>query len=62
MAIRFGASSPITRVTKVSAIVTSTMATGWAAVPRKPSGSTSGRDSDTAAAAEARKPASVIPI
>jgi hypothetical protein len=62
MAIRFGASSPNTRVTKVSTMVTSTIAVGWAAAPRKPSGSTSGWDSDTAAAADARKPASVMPI
>ena len=62
MAIRLGASSPKTRVTKVSTRVTSTIATGSAAPPRKPSGATSGLASDTAAAAEARKPARVMPI
>jgi hypothetical protein len=62
MAMRFGASSPITSVTNVSATVTSTIAVGSAAAPRKLSGSTSGRDRDTAAAAEARNPASVMPI
>ena len=62
MAIRFGASSPKTRVTKVSARVTATMATVSAASPNTPSSGTSGLASETAAAAEARKPASVMPI
>lgn len=62
IAIRLGASSPKTRVTKVSTRVTSTMATVSAAPPRKPSSGTSGLASETAAAAEARNPARVMPI
>lgn len=62
IAIRFGANSPKTRVRKVSTMVTRTIETGSAADPRKPSGSTSGAESETAAAAEARKPARVMPI
>ena len=62
MAIRFGASSPKTRVTKVRARVTATMATVSAASPNTPSSGTSGLARETAAAAEARKPARVIPI
>ena len=62
IAIRFGASSPSTSVTKVRMMVTTTTETGSAADPRNPSGPTSGAARDTAAAAEARKPASVMPI
>ena len=62
IAIRLGASSPKTRVTKVSTRVTSTMATGSAARPSTSSNGVRGRASDTAAAAEARKPARVMPI
>ena len=43
-------------------MVTSTIAAGSAALPRNPSSGTSGSASDTAAAAEARKPARVMPI
>ena len=43
-------------------MVTSTTATGSAARPRNPSSGTSGSARDTAAAAEARKPARVMPI
>jgi hypothetical protein len=52
----------MTSVTKVSTMVTSRMETGSAALPRKPSGFTSGLDNETAAAADARNPASVMPI
>ena len=62
MATRFGANSPKTRVTNVSASVTRTMDSGSAALPTKLSSGTSGLASDTAAAAEARKPARVMPI
>ena len=62
MATRFGASSPNTRVTYDKSRVTRMIDTGPAAPPRKLSGSSSGSASDTAAAADARKPASVMPI
>ena len=62
IAIRFGASSPTTRVKNVSTMVTSTVATVSAALPRKLSGPTSGLASDPAADADARKPARVMPI
>ena len=62
MATRLGANSPSTNVTKVNMAVTSTTATGRAAPPRKASGPTSGWASETAAAADARNPASVMPI
>ena len=42
--------------------MTATIDTGPAASPKKPSGSSNGSASDTAAAAEARNPASVMPI
>jgi hypothetical protein len=42
MAMRFGASSPTTSVTKVRINVTATIATASAAVPRNASGPTSG--------------------
>ena len=63
MAMRLGASSPKTRVMKVSATVTSTIATGGAAVPKTVlSGGINGWARETAAVAEARNPAKVIPI
>jgi hypothetical protein len=62
MAIRFGASSPSTRVMKVRIRVTTMMATASAAVPTKLNAGTSGLASEVAANAEARKPARVMPI
>ncbi len=62
IAMRLGASSPNTSVRYDSTSVTTMIDTGPAAPPRKLSGSSSGTASDTAAAAEARKPASVMPI
>src|SRR5512133_1299832 len=59
-AIRLGASSPTTSDAKLSTMVTTTMAAGSAQVPRNESGWTRGRD--TAATAEARNPARVMPI
>ena len=59
--MRLGASSPKTRVRKVSTIVTRTTATACAAPPRKLSNGVSGVASATAAVAEARKPARVMP-
>jgi integrase len=61
IAMRFGASSVNT--TKVSTNVAPTIATGRAARPTTPlNGSTSGSANATAAVADARKPARVIPI
>lgn len=62
MASRFGASSPNARVRKVSTRVTTAMATGSAAPPRKANAGASGSASATAAVAEARNPAKVMPI
>ncbi len=62
IAMRFGASSPNTSVMYDSSRVTATTDAGPAAPPRKPSGASSGSASETAAAADARNPASVIPI
>ena len=59
--MRFGANSPRTSVTNVSRMVTRTIADGRAAAPRDSSGPTSGSASETAATADARKPARVIP-
>ena len=62
MAMRFGASSPKTSVKKARATVTTTTATGRAALPsRSRSGGMSGSARLTAATAEARNPAKVIP-
>ena len=62
MAMRLGASSPTTSVTKARASVVAMMATGSAAPPRNDSDGAHRSPSDTAAVAEARKPASVMPI
>jgi hypothetical protein len=60
-ATRLGTSSPNTRVTKVSTAVTDTIASGSAHRPRKLSRSTSRSAMVTAAVAEARKSARVMP-
>jgi hypothetical protein len=62
MATRFGASSPNTNVTYDNARVTTMIDAGPAALPRNPSGSSNGSASDTAAVADARNPARVMPI
>ena len=62
MAIRLGASSPKTSVRYDRMSVTMMIDVGPAAPPRKLSGASSGSASETAAAAEARKPARVMPI
>ena len=61
IARRLGASSPTTNVDAVTTTVTMAIPTGCAAPPRNWSWAVSGSASVTAAVAEARKPASVIP-
>ena len=62
IAMRFGANSPNTNVMYDSTSVTTMIDAARVAPPRNPSGASSGSANDTAAAAEARNPASVIPI
>ena len=62
IANRFGANSPNTSVNRASTRVIRKIAVGRAAPPRNPSGPINGSANETAAVAEARNPARVMPI